>query len=71
MKYLVIFERTESAWSAHVPDLPGCVAAGDTKEEVAHLIEEAIRLHLVDLKRTAQPIPVPTSDYAIIETDVA
>jgi len=71
MKYLVIVEEGESSWGAHVPDLPGCVAVGETKEEVLELIKDAIELHLDDLKETAQPIPAPASDSTFIETDVA
>ena len=44
MEYLVIFERGEEGYGAYVPDLPGCIAAGDTREEVETLIREAIQL---------------------------
>jgi predicted RNase H-like HicB family nuclease len=71
MKYLVVVEKGESSWGAHVPDLPGCVAIGESKDEVLKLIKEAIELHLDDLKESAQPIPAPASDSAFIETDVA
>src|SRR3954452_23193827 len=46
MKYVVLFEKTETGYSAHVPDLPGCVAAGATLEETAELMRGAIRMHL-------------------------
>ena len=59
MKYLVVVEKGESSWGAHVPDLPGCVAVGKTKDEVLELIKGAIELHLDDLRETAQPIPAP------------
>ena len=71
MKYLVVIEKGETSWGAHVPDLPGCVAVGESKEEVLELIKAAIDLHIDDLKGTAQPIPAPTSDSAFIETHVA
>lgn len=71
MKYLVIVEEGDSSWGAHVPDLPGCVAVGESREEVLELIKEAIELHLDDLQGSAQPIPVPASDSTFIETDVA
>ena len=52
-------ERT-SSYGAHVPDLPGCIAAGETKEEVLSLIREAIEFHIDGLKQEGQPIPTPT-----------
>ena len=42
MKYLVVIERGEDGWGAHVPDLPGCIAAGETRDEALRLIREAI-----------------------------
>ena len=42
MRYVVIIERGENSYGAYVPDLPGCVAVGETKEEALHLIKEAI-----------------------------
>jgi predicted RNase H-like HicB family nuclease len=56
---------------AYVPDLPGCVAAGESREEVLSLIREAIALHLEGLKEQGQPIPAPTStsDHVEVEAD--
>ena len=45
MRYMVVIERGETSWGAHVPDLPGCVAIGETREEVLQLIREAVELH--------------------------
>jgi predicted RNase H-like HicB family nuclease len=59
MKYAVLFEQTGTGYSAHVPDLPGCIAAGDTLEETAQLMREAIRLHLAGLREDGEPIPEP------------
>lgn len=61
-EYLVIFERAESNWSAYVPDLPGCVAAGRTLEETDGLIREAIEFHIEALKADGLPIPEPTTE---------
>ncbi|HEX8324390.1 MAG TPA: type II toxin-antitoxin system HicB family antitoxin [Tepidisphaeraceae bacterium] len=61
MEYVVIIERGENSFGAYVPDLPGCVAAGETREEVSALIGEAIRLHLDDLRERGEAIPLPTS----------
>jgi len=45
-RYMVVVERGDTSWGAHVPDLPGCVAIGATREEVIQLIREAIELHI-------------------------
>ncbi len=59
MKYVVVYEQTSNGWSAYVPDLPGCVAAGETREETESLIREAIAFHLEGLRETEEPIPEP------------
>jgi predicted RNase H-like HicB family nuclease len=59
-EYLVIYEHTEDAWGAFVPDLPGCVAAGATREEVERLIGEAIPLHLQGMREAGEEIPPPS-----------
>src|SRR3972149_5812436 len=46
IKYMVVIERGESSWGAHVPDLPGCIAVAETRDEVISLIREAIVLHI-------------------------
>jgi predicted RNase H-like HicB family nuclease len=71
MRYLVIVEKGPSSYGAHVPDLPGCIAAGETKEEVLSLIREAIEFHLEDLKQEGQPIPSPTSTSELVEVEAA
>jgi predicted RNase H-like HicB family nuclease len=65
--YLVIYERAEDGgWSAHTPDLPGCYAAGDTKEEVERLMREAIPFHISGMREAGQPIPEPTTSVGYI-----
>jgi len=59
MKYAVLFEPTATGFSAHVPDLPGCVAAAATLEETAELIRGAIRMHLAGMAEDGEPIPEP------------
>jgi len=61
MKYAVVIEKAEHNYSAYVPDLPGCVAVGDTIEEVEQLIREAIVFHLEGLREDGLPIPEPTT----------
>lgn len=71
MRYLVIVEKGPNSFGAHVPDLPGCVAVGETREEVLALIREAIELHLEDLKQGGQPIPAPASTGEVVEIEAA
>jgi predicted RNase H-like HicB family nuclease len=62
---MVVIEKGETSFGAYVPDLPGCVAVGETEEEVRQLIQEAIELHLEDLAESGTHIPPPISksDY--------
>ncbi len=67
MKYAVVYERTPNNYSAYVPDLPGCVATGGSREEVEQRIREAVVLHLEGLRRERQPIPDPTAWTELVE----
>jgi predicted RNase H-like HicB family nuclease len=71
MRYLVVVEKGPSSFGAYVPDLPGCVAAAETKEEVLALIREAIELHLEDLKEGGQAIPQPSFTSELVEIEAA
>jgi len=71
MRYMVVVERGETSWGAHVPDLPGCVAVGESREEVLRLIREAIELHIDGLKQDGQPVPTPTSEGEFVEVGAA
>lgn len=66
MKYTVVIENGPTSYGAYVPDLPGCVAVADTKEEVRNLIREAIQLYTEVLEEEGLPLPVPQS-YELIE----
>ncbi len=68
-RYAIVLENTGSNFAAYVPDLPGCVATGDTKEEVEQLIRDAIALHLEGLAEDGLPIPEPTSQVDYVEVD--
>jgi predicted RNase H-like HicB family nuclease len=65
MRYAVVIEKADGNYSADVPDLPGCVATGETVEAIEAEIREAIRFHIEGLKADGLPIPAPTSiaDY--------
>ncbi len=70
MQYLVVIERGPSSYGAYVPDLPGCVAVGQTREEVETLIHEAIEFHLEGMREDGQPIPEPSSSAQLVTVDV-
>jgi predicted RNase H-like HicB family nuclease len=65
MRYAVVIEKADGNYSAYVPDLPGCVATGQTREELSTNIREAIRFHLDGLREDGLPIPDPEAlcDY--------
>ncbi len=67
MKYVVVYEQTPTGWSAYVPDLPGCVAAGETREETARLMREAMKLHVAALREDDEPVPAPGTWTATVE----
>ncbi len=69
MKYAVILEKGETSFGAYVPDLPGCVAVGKSKEEALKLIAEAIEFHIEGLRESGEQVPLP---HSFVETvDVA
>ena len=67
-RYAVVIEKAGGNYSAYVPDLPGCVATGDTVVEVENEIREAIRFHIEGLKADGIAIPEPTSLAEYVET---
>jgi predicted RNase H-like HicB family nuclease len=60
MKYTVFYEPTPSGFSVYVPDLPGCVSAGETIDEARAGIEEAIAFHIEGMRKDGEPIPQPS-----------
>ena len=67
MRYLIILEPTPTGFSAYSPDLEGCVAAGDDREETIALMREAIAFHLEGLAAAGEPVPAPSSESAYVE----
>ncbi|MBM3280028.1 MAG: type II toxin-antitoxin system HicB family antitoxin [Candidatus Handelsmanbacteria bacterium] len=67
MRYVVIVEEGETSYGAYVPDLPGCVAAAETQEEVLRLIHEAIEFHLEGLREAGLPVPTPASHSEYVD----
>ncbi len=71
MQYTIILEQGKNSYGASVPDLPGCIAAGETKEDVLQLIRGAIEFHLEGLKENGLPIPSPHYSSTTIDVNFA
>lgn len=71
VQYLVVVEKGESGFGAYVPDLPGCIAVGDTQDEVLDLIQEAIDFHIEGLQDHGDPVPLPASTAQVVQVGVA
>jgi predicted RNase H-like HicB family nuclease len=65
MEYVVIVEQGSTSFGAYVPDLPGCVAVGETHDEAMQLIREAIEMHIESLRENGEPVPEP---HSLVET---
>lgn len=70
-RYMVVVERGETSWGAHVPDLPGCVAVGETREDALRLIREAIEFHIDSLRQDGLRVPTPSSEGEFVEVGAA
>jgi predicted RNase H-like HicB family nuclease len=68
MRYAIVIEKAEGNYSAYVPDLPGCVATGDTILDVEREIREAIRFHIDGLKEDGLDVPPQTSIASYVES---
>jgi len=66
-EYAVIYEQGPTSWGAWVPDLPGCVAAGESRGEVKQLIAEAIEAHIESLREQGEPVPEPSSTTGVVQ----
>ncbi len=71
MRYAVIIEEGENGFGAYVPDLPGCAAVAETREELMQLIQEAIDFHIEGLLEDGQPVPEPSSSVEYVEVRAA
>ncbi len=67
LNYKVIVEEAENGYGAYVPDLPGCVAVAETREEVLKLIRKAVKLHLEAMREDGLPVPEPSSESQYVE----
>jgi predicted RNase H-like HicB family nuclease len=66
MQYAVVIEAGESSFGAYVPDLPGCIAVSETRDEVLRLIHEAVHFHIEGLRADGKPVPQPTSSVEFV-----
>jgi predicted RNase H-like HicB family nuclease len=71
MEYLVVVEKGKMSFGAYVPDLPGCVAVGETRREVMKLIREGIALHIEALVEAGEEVPAPTSKSEVVRVRAA
>ena len=67
MRYAVVIEKADGNYSAYVPDLPGCIATGETVAAVESEIRDAIRFHIEGLRQDGLPVPAPTSIAEYVE----
>lgn len=71
MTYTVIYEKGPTSWGAYVPDLPGVISVGDSREEVERVIQEAIKFHLDGMREEGMAIPSPSNFAGVVEIDPA
>jgi len=67
MRYAIVIEKGDSNYAAYVPDLPGCVATGDSVEETQREIREAIEFHIEGLRADGLPVPPPSSKVEYVD----
>jgi len=70
-EYLVVIEEGKNSFGAYVPDLPGCVAVGQSRDEVLDLVREAIQFHIEGLVETGDRVPPPTSTAQLVAIGAA
>ena len=71
MRYAIIIEKSATGFATYAPDLPGCIAAGETLEQTEQLIKEAIEFHIEGLREDGEAIPEPASFAEYVEVAVA
>jgi predicted RNase H-like HicB family nuclease len=71
VEYLVVVEKGKKSFGAYVPDLPGCVAVGESRREVLKLIREGIELHIAALREAGETVPAPTSKSELVKVKAA
>jgi predicted RNase H-like HicB family nuclease len=70
-EYLVVIEEGKKSYGAYVPDLPGCIAVGESREEALELVREAIQFHIEGLMETGEPVPPLASTAQLVAIGAA
>ena len=67
-RYPIVIERTNTGFSAYSPDVPGCVAVGDTEEDTRSNFQDALAQHFEAMREVGEAIPEPSSsvDYVVV-----
>lgn len=68
-RYTIVIERAPEHYAAYVPDMPGCIATAETREEVVPEIRQALQSHIQGLRECGEPVPEPTSTADVVEVD--
>lgn len=71
MKYAIVIEKSSNGFGAYAPDVPGCIACGETLEETIQLMKEALEFHFEGMMKDGEPIPQPTSNCTYVEPEIA
>ena len=71
MRYAIVVEKGPTSYGAYVPDLPGCVAAAETRGEALKLIREAIEFHIEAMREAGLPVPEPALSAEYVEVALA
>jgi predicted RNase H-like HicB family nuclease len=71
MRYAIVVERGPTSYGAYVPDLPGCVAAAENRDEVLRLIREAIEFHIEEMREEGLGVPEPLSSAEYVDVSMA
>lgn len=67
MQYTIVIEKSPHNYAAYVPDLPGCVATGSTRDETVDEMRRAIEFHIESLREHGEPVPAPRSSAAVVD----
>ena len=66
-RYPVVIEQTATGYSAYSPDVPGCVAVGDTEDRTRRNFQDALTEHFQAMREVGEPIPEPHSSVDYVE----
>ena len=67
MEYTIVIEKAPGNYATYVPDLPGCMATGETRDEAFRQIEAAIAMHIQSLREHGEAVPEPQCSAAVVE----